>query len=104
MALGKFEDIIVVGPTKPVDRLCVVADGREVACARRRDGLDHTDLNCVGVLHLVDQDMAKHPTLCGSLVGKLADQAAPLEQQVVIIERIGRELAPGIGRGRRLDV
>ena len=104
MALGELEDIVVVGPSEPVDRLGVVADGREVARARRRDGLDHRDLNGVGVLHLVDQDVAKHPSLCGSLVGKLADQAAPLEEQVVVVERVGRELALGVGRGGRLDV
>ncbi len=104
MALGEFEDIVVVGPAEPVDRLGVVADGREVARAGRRDGLDHRDLNGVGVLHLVDQDVAKHPGLGGPLVGKLADQAAPLEEQVVVVQRVGRELALGVGRGGRLDV
>ena len=77
MALGKFEDVVVVGPAEPVDRLGVVADGREVARAGGRDRLDHVDLNGVGVLHLVDQDVPKHPRLRGALVGKLADQAGP---------------------------
>ena len=104
MPLGEFEDIVVVGPAKPVDRLGIIADRREIARARRRDGLDHRDLDGVGVLHLVDQDVAKHPGLGGPLVGKLAYQAAPLEQQVVIVERVGRELAPAYDRGGRLDL
>ena len=85
MPLGEFEDVVVVGPAEPVDRLGVVADGREIARAGRRDRLDHLDLNGVGVLHLVDQDVTEHPRLGGALVGKLADQPAPLEQQVVVV-------------------
>ena len=85
MPLGKLEDVVVVGPAEPIDRLGVVADGREIARAGRRDGLDDLDLNGVGVLHLVDQDVAKHPRLGGPLIGKLADQPAPLEQQVVVV-------------------
>ena len=105
MPLGEPEDIVVVGPAEPVDRLGVVADGREVARAGRRDRLDHLDLNGVGVLHLVDQDVAKHPGLGGPLVGKLADQAGPTGGAGRRSPcELAAQLALGVGRGGRLDL
>ena len=103
MPVGEAEDIVVVGPAKPVDRLGVVADRREIARAGRRDRLDDLDLNGVGVLHFVDQHMVKLASLGGPLVGEFADQPAPLQQQVVIVHGIGVALSLGVCRGGGLD-
>ena len=69
MPLGELEDVVVVGAAEPVDRLGVVADGREVARPGGRDRLDQGDLDGVGVLHLVDQDVAEHPALSSRCSG-----------------------------------
>ena len=63
MPLGEFEDIVIICATEPVNRLGVVADRGKVAGPGRRDRLDELDLDGVGVLHLVYQDMAKHSSL-----------------------------------------
>ncbi len=63
MPLAEAKDVVVIGAAKSVNRLGVVAHGRQVAGSRRRHRLDHPDLHGVGVLHLVDQNVPEHPGL-----------------------------------------
>ena len=65
MPVGELEDIVVVGAAEPVNRLGIVTDGREVACPGRSDRLYQLDLNDIGVLHFVDQDVAETFRACG---------------------------------------
>ena len=102
--LGELEDVVVVRTPEAVDRLRVVADGRQVAAPRAGDGLDQGDLDGVRVLHLVDQDVAEHPPLRGPLVGELVDQPGPLAEQVVVVHAVGRALATGVGRRGGFEV
>ena len=96
MAVGELEDVVVVGASEPVDRLGVVADRREVARAGRRDRLDDLDLERVGVLHLVDEDVAEHPALFLQAVRELVQEPQPLGQQVVVVHAVAGELAAGV--------
>ena len=96
VALGELEDVVVVGAPEPVDGLRVVADGRQVARAGASDRLHERGLDRVGVLHLVDEDVAEHPPLRGLLIGEFLDQPGPLAEQVVIVHAVGGPLAPGV--------
>ena len=96
VALGELEDVVVVGAPEPVDRLRVVADGRQVAGAGAGDRLDQRGLDRVRVLHLVDEDVAEHPPLRGLLIGELFEQPGPLAEQVVVVHAVGGPLAPGV--------
>ena len=104
MTLGELEDVVVVRPAEPVDRLGVVADGREVARPGRRERLDQGHLDGVGILHLVDQEVAEQSPLHRALVGELAEQPGPLEEQVVVVHAVGGALALGISGRDRLDL
>ncbi len=104
VTLGEFQDVVIIGASEPIDRLGIVAHRCQVARAGRRDRLDHLDLNGVRILHLVDQNMLEHPTLKSALFGKLADQAGPLQEQIVVVHAVGSALALGVARGGRLDL
>ncbi len=102
--LGELEDVVVVRPSEPVDRLGVVADGREVPRAFAGEGLDQVGLDGVGVLHLVDQEVPEHPRLRGSLVGELGEEPGPLAEQVVVVHAVGGLLPLRVGQLGGLEV
>ena len=104
MPFGETEDIIIVRASEPVDRLCIVAHGREIPRPRGGDRLDHLDLHGIGILHLVDEDVLERLAVARSLLGKFAEQSAPLDEQVVVVHAIGRLFATGIGRRDRLQL
>ena len=87
--LGELEDVVVVRPSKPVDRLGIIADGREVPCSFAGQGFDQVGLHGVGVLHLVDQDVTEHLRLHGPLLGELGQEPGPLAEEVVVIHAVG---------------
>ncbi len=94
---GEAEDVVIVRASEPVDRLGIVAHGREISGTRGGDRLDHIDLHGVGILHLIDEDVLEGLAEARSLLGKFAEQSAPLDEQVIVVHAIGRLFATGIG-------
>ena len=103
MSFRELEDVVVVGTSEAVNRLCVVSDSRQIPRTCGGDRLDDRDLHRVGVLRLIDQDVTKPSPLDFALLGKVVEQAGPLVEQVVIVHAIGRELAASVNPGDLLD-
>ena len=80
------EDIVDLRSTERVDGLCVVADNGQppaVGFQRRQ----YLRLQQVGVLVLIDEDVIEPGTdFAGKVI--LADQVAPVQQQVVVVEHL----------------
>ena len=83
MALIEAHDIFEVGSAPGVDALSVVAHRHDlmVYC----DGIDDFGLQTVGVLKLIDQNMAEALLVEGSYIGVLLEQFEEVFQQVIII-------------------
>ncbi len=88
IVLAEVEDVADVGAAKPVDRLVVVAHHRDVAVLRRQQ-VDQHVLRAVGVLVLVDEDMAKPVPPFGQRLGVTAVELDQLHDQVVEIQPAG---------------
>ena len=84
----EVEDVADVRPAPAVDRLVVVAHDAEVPVLRR-ERLDPQVLRPVGVLVLVDVEVAPALLVLGEDVGRLLEEADGLEQEVVEVERVG---------------
>ncbi len=82
----EMEDVAHVGRAKGVNRLGVVADHRQAAAERLQSHQDGS-LKPVGVLVLVNKDVIE--TL-GHPPGQIGfrDHLRPIEQQIVVIERV----------------
>ncbi len=80
------EDVLDFRGTERVDRLCVVADDRH-AGAVRPDRADDLGLQYIRVLVLIDEDVVEEGTDLGREF-RVGDQVAPVEEQVVVIERV----------------
>ena len=83
------EDVVDVRPAPAVDRLVVVADAADVAAALRQETQPQV-LDGVGVLVLVDQNVAEAALKAGEHVGVLAEKPQRFEQQIAEIDRVQR--------------
>ena len=101
VALGEGEDVGDRCAAERVDRLRVVADHQEVSVAAEH-GVDHVGLEVVGVLVLVDQDVAEAGGEVGADVRVLAQQQQPVEQQVVVVHQVAGALALEVAAEHRL--
>jgi len=84
--LREVHDVAEVGAAKRVDRLRVVADRHHVAMGHREQPHE-VSLNQVGVLVLVDQDVAVGVGEAAAHVGVLFEQLGEAIQQVVVVEQ-----------------
>ena len=97
--LGELEDVLDAGAPPAVHRLIVVADAAQVACASRQQPQPRV-LDGVGVLELVDEDMAEAFPVVREHVVAVAKQLVTPEQQ------LGEVHDPGALAGllvRRID-
>ena len=104
MAIGEFEDVVVICAPESIDRLGVVAHGRQVPRSGRRDRLHDLHLQRTCILHLIDQDVAEQTRLLLLLVGEVTQEPQPLDQEVVVIDAIGRTLSLRVGRAGTFDL
>ena len=81
------QDVVHVRAAPAVDRLVVVADAAQVP-ARLRQQPEPQVLDDVGVLVLVDQDVAEAPLEGGQHVRILAEEPQRLEQKVAEVDRV----------------
>jgi len=88
--LGKIEDVVDGRAPERVDRLRVVAHDCQPRTVRLQAEQDF-GLDRVGVLVLVDQDVVELSADDGSKT-RIADHELPVQQQVVVIEHLLREL------------
>ena len=95
----EVEDVAQVRAAPRVDRLVVVADHAQVAMAGGQR-LDPQVLRPVGVLVLVDVEVAPALLVLGEDVGRLVEQPDGLEQEVVEVERV-RLAQPLLVAGRQ---
>ena len=100
----EVEDVADVRPAPLVDRLVGIADAADVAVLAGEEA-DDPVLRAVGVLVLVDQDVAPEPAVPGQHLGHLVEEAHGEEQQVVEVHAAGglqaRLVAP-VHRGQPL--
>ena len=85
--LLEAQDVVDLGAAPAVDRLVVVADAAEVRRALREQPQPQV-LHDVGVLVLVDQDVAEAALVVGEHVGMLAEEAQRFEQQVAEVDGV----------------
>ena len=110
----ELQDVADVGPAPAVDRLVGVADHAHVAVGLAQQ-LDDLVLGVVGVLELVDQNVAEALLVGGPHVVEGLEQVGRHHQEVVEVERVGRvqavlvlrvdlgdALAEGVGPAARL--
>ena len=88
----ELEDVAHVRPAELVDRLVAVADDADVA-ALGREHEDEIVLDAVGVLVLVDEDVAEPTLVVLEHLGELAEQLDGVDQQVVEVHGPGLEQA-----------
>ena len=86
--LLEIEDVADVGAAPLVDRLIAVADHAHVAMLGGQQ-LDDPVLGAVGVLVLVDQDVAPEPAVPGQDLRNLRQQAHDQQEQVVEVHGAG---------------
>ena len=87
----EFEDVADLGAAPAVDRLVVVADAAQVAVALRQQPQPQI-LREIGVLVLVDQQIAEALLVMPEDLGVLAEQRQIVQQQIAEIGRVyGRE-------------
>ena len=82
--LLEAQDVVDLGAAPAVDRLVVVADAADVRRALRQEAQPQV-LRDVGVLILVDQDVAEAAMIVGEYVRVLAEEAQAFEQQIAEI-------------------
>ena len=100
--VGELEDVAHRRRTERVDRLRVVADHHEPVAARA-ERLQDVGLERVRVLVLVDEDVVEHRRDRRPR-GRVAAERAPVQEQVVVVERVLRALAFGVDLEDRSDV
>ena len=94
--LLEAQDVVDVGAAPAVDRLVVVADAAQVAVGLGEQP-EPEILDDVGVLVLVDQDVAEAALVVGENVGVLAEEPQRLEQEIAEIDGVERLQAGLIG-------
>ncbi len=102
VALGEGQDVGELGAAEGVDRLGVVADDHEVLLRAERR-VDDVGLQPVGVLVLVDEDVAEAGGELAADVVVAAQEEQPVEQQVVVVHDLGGALALEVAAEHRLD-
>ncbi len=88
VVLAEGQNVLDVGAAPRVDRLVVVADDHEVlvlACEQVGDGV----LDAVGVLVLVDADLAEALLVVIEHLGVLREKLEGLDQEVVEVHGVG---------------
>ena len=85
----EIEDVPDVGAAPFVDRLVRIADDADVLVLGGQLA-DDPVLGAVGVLVLVDQDVAPEPAVVGERLGNLFEELHGLQQQVVEVHRARR--------------
>ncbi len=95
-ALLEVEDVAHGGGAEAVDGLRVVADAGDAGAvgAQQRDDVR---LQGVGVLELVDQHVVEALAHAGA-AGRVGEQPAPEQQQVVVVEHLLLLLGVGVAR------
>ena len=91
----KAEDVLDGGGAERIDRLRVVADHRDALAARAQQ-LEDLRLQRVGVLVFVDQDVIELRAHLGR-EPRVARHRVPVQQQVVVVERLVGELSLDVG-------
>ncbi len=79
--LFKAQDVVDLGAAPAVDRLIVVADAADIRAALRQEPQPQV-LRDVGVLVLVDEDVAEAAMVVGEHVRMLAEEPDAFEQQI----------------------
>ena len=82
VVLAEREDVLDLRAAERVDRLRVVAHDADLAVVLR-EAADDDVLRVVGVLILVDEDVAELLLIAGQHLGRVAQQDVGLQQQVV---------------------
>ena len=83
---GEGKDVTKVGPTKAIDALRIVADGHHVAMDRGKLP-DEPGLEPVGILILIDEDVAAQGRHLPPDVLMLLEEAERAGEQVVVIHQ-----------------
>ncbi len=99
----EVEDVAEVGPAPGVDRLVVVAHDAQVVVGGGQ-GPDDPVLGPVGVLVLVDVQVAPARLVAGQDVRLGLEEPDGPAQQVVEVERAGLAKAPLVGDGELRDL
>ena len=89
IVLAEVEDVADIGAAEAIDRLVVVSDHRHIAMLRGEQVHQHV-LRPVGVLVLVDKDMAKAVAPLGQRLGVCLVKLDELHDQVVEVEAAGQ--------------
>ncbi len=85
------QDVADLGAAPAVDRLVVVADTAQIAPGLGQEPQPQI-LRDVGVLVLVDQDIAEAPVVVGEDLGVLGEQGQVVQQEVAEIDGVdGRQ-------------
>ena len=82
--VGKIQNIVDLGRTKGINRLCIVADYRH-AVSIGFDGVQNIGLQQVRVLILIDQHVIEPGAYFCRKLG-VGDQVTPVQQKVIVIE------------------
>ncbi len=90
--LFEAQDVADLGAAPAVDRLIIVADAAEIAVALRQEPEPEV-LGDVGVLVLVDQDVAKPMVIIREHVGVGGEQRQVVQQQIAEVDGVEREEA-----------
>ena len=99
VTLGERHDVFKIGAAPRVDALGVVADGHHAMVGG--EFVDDLGLERVGVLILVDEDVAE---TVGEVLGDLGGVGEELEpelEQIVVIDDVLLALFLGVGGGKR---
>ncbi len=94
-ALLEVEDVAHRGGAEGVDGLRVVADAGDARAVRAQQA-DDVGLQRVGVLELVHEHVVETLAHAGA-AGRVGEQAAPEEQQVVVVQDLLLLLGVGVG-------
>ena len=94
--LLEVENVVDIGAAEGVDALVVVADDTDALVALREQ-LHDADLHGVGVLVLIDQDVAEEAGVLAPRLGMVAQEEEGVDQQVVEVHGVGLEEAGLVG-------
>ena len=94
VAVGKREDIFDVGSAPRVDALRIVADGHYAVV--RADEIDDLGLDDVGILILVNEDVAETVDEILAGCGGFLQEFEPVFEQVVVVEDVGGAFGLGV--------
>ena len=85
--LGEVEDVVNIGPAEGIDALCIIPHHTYVLVILSQ--LQHNAVLCkVGILILIDQNIAELILIAGQHLGVVAKQQESIEQQIIKIHCI----------------